>query len=69
MTTRASVIQSEYESKSKYESNSVKCFEQTGGGNLYLAQNLKYLREQKGLSQKDFSADMGLSREIGRAHV
>lgn len=29
---------------------------------MYLAQNLKYLREQKGLSQKDFSADMGLSR-------
>lgn len=29
---------------------------------MYLAQNLKYLREQKGLSQKDFSEDMGLSR-------
>ena len=29
---------------------------------MYLAQNLKYLREQRGLSQKDFSADMGLSR-------
>jgi len=28
---------------------------------LYLAQNLKYLREQKGLSQRDFSADLGLS--------
>lgn len=29
---------------------------------MYLAQNLKYLREQRGLSQKDFSEDMGLSR-------
>lgn len=28
---------------------------------MYLAQNLKYLREQKGLSQRDFSADLGLS--------
>lgn len=29
---------------------------------MYLTQNLKYLREQKGLSQKDFSVAMGLSR-------
>ena len=32
------------------------------GVNLYLAQNLKYLRERKGLSQREFSADLGLSR-------
>ena len=29
---------------------------------MYLAQNLKYLRERKGLSQREFSADLGLSR-------
>lgn len=29
---------------------------------MYLAQNLKYLREQKGFNQRDFSADLGLSR-------
>lgn len=28
---------------------------------MYLAQNLKYLREQKGLSQRDFSSALGLS--------
>lgn len=28
---------------------------------MYLAQNLKYLRERKGLSQREFSADLGLS--------
>lgn len=29
---------------------------------MYLAQNLKHLREQRGLSQKDFSAELGLSQ-------
>lgn len=29
---------------------------------MFLAQNLKYLREQRGLNQKDFSANMELSR-------
>ena len=29
---------------------------------MYLAQNLKYLRERKGFSQKNFSVEMGLSR-------
>lgn len=28
---------------------------------MYLAQNLKYLREQKGLSQRDFSTALGIS--------
>ena len=28
---------------------------------MYLAQNLKYLREKKGLSQRDFSSLLGLS--------
>ena len=32
-----------------------------GGGKLYLAQNLRYLREQKGLSQREFSEIFGLS--------
>lgn len=31
---------------------------------MYLAQNLKYLRERKGLSQREFSAHLGLSRAM-----
>lgn len=61
LTTSVSVIQSEDESKSKVEFNPDISFAQTGGGSLYLTQNLKYLREQRGLSQRDFSAALGLS--------
>lgn len=52
-------IQSESESKS--ESNADICSEQTGGGKVYLAQNIKYLREQKGMSQRGLSDALGLS--------
>lgn len=41
----------------------VKCFEQTGGGNLYLAQNLKYLRERKGELQKDIADLLSVSKQ------
>lgn len=34
---------------------------QLGGGSLYLAQNLKYLREQKGMTQRELSDTFGLS--------
>lgn len=56
------------ESKFKSESNTIVCSElqaasePLGGGNLYLAENIKYLREQKGLNQRDFSAELGLSQ-------
>ena len=60
MLASASVIQSESESKSESESNI--CTEQTGGGELYLAQNLKYLREQKGLNQADLAKILGVKQ-------
>lgn len=47
--------------QSKEKSNLDICFEQTGGGNLYLAQNLKYLRERNGKLQKDMCELLGVT--------
>lgn len=42
--------------------NSDVYFGQTGDGNLYLAQNLKYLREQKGMNQNEIADILKISK-------
>ena len=36
--------------------------ESVEGDDMYLAQNLKYLREKRGVNQKDLSLSLGLSQ-------
>lgn len=54
-------IRNPIQSESKSESKSNICTGQMGGGELHLAQNLKYLREQKGMSQRECAENFGLS--------